>query len=47
MWLTKLNPNFAWLVIIGGSLQYGFNRDDLHFVYQMWIMPLRTLRPNV
>lgn len=39
-WLTKLNPNFAWLVMIGGgamALAFAF----MWFVsmYEMWIMP--------
>ena len=44
-WLTKLNPNFAWLVIIGG---FGYSMASTVMIftslYQMWIMPLRTLK---
>lgn len=44
-WLTKLNPNFAWLVIIGG---FGYSLASTVMIftslYQMWIMPLRTLK---
>lgn len=46
-WLTKLNPNFAWLVIIGG---FGYSMASTVMIfsslYQMWIMPLRTLKAN-
>lgn len=42
-WLTKMNPNFAWLVIIGG---FGYSLASTIMIftslYQMWIMPLRT-----
>ncbi len=41
-WLTKLNPNFAWLVIIGGgamALSFGFMW--IVSMYEMWIMPRR------
>jgi len=38
-WLTKLNPNFAWLVIIGG---FGYSLASTVMIfsslYQMWIM---------
>ncbi|KAJ0335372.1 hypothetical protein COL154_014422, partial [Colletotrichum chrysophilum] len=39
-WLTKLNPNFAWFVIIAGvamALSFAF----MWFVsmYEMWILP--------
>lgn len=41
-WLTKMNPNFAWLVIIGG---FGYSLASTIMIftslYQMWIMPLR------
>lgn len=42
-WLTKLDPNFAWLVIIGG-FGYGIAAAVMIFtsLYQMWIMPLRA-----
>jgi len=44
-WLTKLDPNFAWLVIIGG---FGYSLASTVMIftslYQMWIMPLRTLK---
>jgi len=41
-WLTKFDPGFAWLVIIGGigySIAAGVML--LTSLYQMWIMPLR------
>jgi hypothetical protein len=42
-WLTKMNPNFAWLVIIGG---FGYSMASTVMIftslYQMWITPLRT-----
>lgn len=42
-WLTKMNPNFAWLVIIGG---FGYSLASTVMIfsslYQMWIMPMRT-----
>lgn len=41
-WLTKLNPGFAWLVIIGG---FGYSAASTIMIftslYQMWISPLR------
>lgn len=41
-WLTRINPNFAWLVIIGG---FGYSLASSFMIftslYQMWIMPLR------
>lgn len=44
-WLTKWNPNFAWLVIIGG---FGYVIASsvmiLTSLYQMWVLPLRTLK---
>lgn len=44
-WLTKLNPNFAWLVIIGG---FGYSLASTVMIftslYQMWIMPLRAIK---
>jgi hypothetical protein len=41
-WLTRINPNFAWLVIIGG-FGYSLASSIMIFtsLYQMWIMPLR------
>jgi hypothetical protein len=41
-WLTKMNPNFAWLVIIGG-FTYSLAASIMIFasLYQMWIMPMR------
>lgn len=40
-WLTKLSPNFAWLVIIGGA-SYSLSAVIMIVtsLYQMWIMPL-------
>jgi hypothetical protein len=42
-WLTKMNPNFAWLVIIGG---FGYSLASTVMIfsslYQMWIMPMRA-----
>lgn len=44
-WLTKMNPDFAWLVIIGG---FGYSLASTIMIftslYQMWIMPLRQGR---
>jgi hypothetical protein len=38
-WLTKMNPNFAWLVIIGG---FGYSLASTVMIfsslYQMWIL---------
>jgi len=44
-WLTKLNPNFAWLVIIGG-IGYSMASSIMIFtsLFQMWITPLRQGR---
>lgn len=41
-WLTKINPGFAYLVIIGG-FGYSLAAAVMLFtsLYQMWIMPLR------
>ncbi len=41
-WLTKWDPNFAWLVIIGGT-GYSLAATVMLFtsLYQMWIYPLR------
>ena len=45
---TKLNPNFVWLVIIGG---FGCSLASTIMIftslYQMWIMPMRTVKPRV
>jgi hypothetical protein len=39
-WLTKMNPNFAWLVIIaGGSMALSFAFMWLVSMYEMWIIP--------
>lgn len=39
-WLTKLNPNFAWLVIIGGSaMAISFAFMWTVSMYEMWIRP--------
>ena len=42
-WLTKIDPNFAWLVIIGG---FGYSLASTVMIfsslYQMWFMPLRA-----
>lgn len=39
-WLTKLNPNFAWLVIIGGgAMGLSFAFMWIVSMYEMWIMP--------
>ena len=39
-WLTKLNPEFAWLILIGG---YGYSLASTIMLftslYQMWILP--------
>ncbi len=45
-WLTKLEPNFAWLVIIGG-FGYSLAASIMIFasLYQMWILPRRLLNP--
>lgn len=41
-WLTKLNPNFAWLVIIGGSaMALSFAFMWIVSMYEMWILPRR------
>jgi len=41
-WLTKMNPNFAYFVIVGG-FGYSLAASIMLFtsLYQMWIMPLR------
>ncbi|EEF78449.1 hypothetical protein [Methylophaga thiooxydans] len=39
-WLTKMNPNFAWLVIIaGGSMALSFAFMWVVSMYEMWILP--------
>lgn len=39
-WLTKLNPNFAWLTIIGGGMMaLAFAFMWIVSMYEMWIMP--------
>ena len=42
-WLTKLEPGFAWLVIIGG---FGYSLASTVMIfsslYQMWVTPLRA-----
>ncbi len=44
-WLTKINPDFAWLVIIGG---FGYSMASTIMIfsslYQMWITPIRKLK---
>lgn len=46
-WLTKIEPNFAWLVIIGG---FGYSMASTVMIftslYQMWIAPLRKIKPT-
>lgn len=41
-WLTRMNPGFAWLVIIGG---FGYSLAATVMLtvslYQMWILPLK------
>lgn len=47
-WLTKLSPNFAWLVIIGG---FGYSLAAVVMIssslYQMWIAPLRSRKAKL
>lgn len=39
-WLTKLNPNFAWLVIVaGGAMAISFAFMWVSSMYEMWILP--------
>ena len=47
-WLTKFNPQFAWLVIIGG-FGYSLAATVMLFtsLYQMWIYPLKQGCPEV
>ncbi|WNV03887.1 elongation factor-1 alpha [Candidatus Methylospira mobilis] len=43
-WLTKLNPHFAWLVILGGAgLAMAFVFMWVVSMYEMWVLP-RYLR---
>ncbi len=44
-WLTKLNPNFAWVVIIGG-FTYSLASTVMIFssLYQMWFLKKPALR---
>lgn len=46
-WLTRLNPGFAWLVIIGG-IGYSFASAIMLFssIYQMWVMPFLKHNSN-
>ena len=45
-WLTKLNANFAWLVMIGGSaMALSFAFMWCVSMYEMWIMP--RLHPDI
>jgi len=40
-WLTKLHPNFAWFVMIGGgAMALSFAFMWLVSMYEMWILPL-------
>lgn len=39
-WLTKLNPNFAWFVLIGGgAMALSFAFMWTVSMYEMWILP--------
>jgi hypothetical protein len=44
-WLTKLDPIFAWITIIGG---YGYTLDSTAMLfislYQMWILPAKLAK---
>lgn len=44
-WLTKLEPGFAWMVMIGG---FGYSMASTVMIfsslYQMWITPLRVIK---
>ncbi len=45
-WLTKLNPNFAWLVMIAGvAMALAFSFMWIVSMYEMWILP--HLRPDM
>lgn len=46
-WLTKLNPNFAWLVIIGGGMMaLSFTFMWTVSMYEMWFMPWGKTDPR-
>ncbi|WP_430010275.1 elongation factor-1 alpha [Methylophaga lonarensis] len=39
-WLTRLNPNFAWLVMLGGTaMALSFAFMWVVSMYEMWILP--------
>lgn len=46
-WLTKMEPNFAWVVMFGG---FGYALAATIMIstslYQMWVLPLRTLKAS-
>lgn len=46
-WLTKLNPEFAWITIIGG---YGYTLASTAMLfislYQMWVLPWKQSKNN-
>lgn len=46
-WLTKLNPKFAWITIIGG---YGYTLASTAMLfislYQMWVLPWKQSKNN-
>jgi hypothetical protein len=46
-WLTRIDPAFAWLVIIGG---FGYSLASAIMLstslYQMWVMPWRQSKNN-
>jgi len=45
-WLTKLNPNFAWLVMIaGGAMALAFTFMWCVSMYEMWILP--RIKPDM
>ena len=46
-WLTKLNPGFAWLTIIGGGMMaLSFAFMWTVSMYEMWIMPWNKADPR-
>jgi hypothetical protein len=46
-WLTKLNPNFALLVIVGGGgLAMAFVFMWVVSMYEMWALPSRLPFPD-
>jgi len=46
-WLTKLDPNFAWFVMIGGSaMAASFAFMWVVSMYEMWIMPRLHVDPR-